>query len=95
MIYDMYGFPDELYNLVYPVPGSPQFAREIRDILREKTNLQIDIDPNRGIDHGMWSTLIHMFPSTDIPVISMSLDYRSSMDDLYLMGEVMTELRER
>ena len=95
MIYDMYGFPEELYNLKYPTLGSPEIASEIRDILMEKTNLKIDIDPNRGIDHGVWSTLIHMFPSADIPVIPMSLDYRSSMDDLYRMGETMTELRER
>ena len=26
-IYDFYGFPDELYKLTYPSPGSPQDAK--------------------------------------------------------------------
>ena len=32
-------------------------------------------DLTRGLDHGAWSTLIHLFPHANIPVISMSLEY--------------------
>ncbi len=33
MIYDMYGFPRELYEIQYPAPGSPEIAEEIQTLL--------------------------------------------------------------
>jgi 4,5-DOPA dioxygenase extradiol len=33
MIYDIYGFPAELYRVNYPAPGSLEIAGEISDIL--------------------------------------------------------------
>ena len=32
MIYDMYGFPEELYRVLYPAPGSPQDAARIAEL---------------------------------------------------------------
>ncbi len=33
MIYDFYGFPDVMYELDYPAPGSPEMARKSAQLL--------------------------------------------------------------
>ena len=53
-IYDMYGFPKELYEVKYPAPGSPDLAEQVRRIIN-KTNVQADQE--WGLDHGTWSVL--------------------------------------
>jgi 4,5-DOPA dioxygenase extradiol len=42
----------------------------------------------------VWSTLIHLFPSADVPVITMSLDYRASARELVELGDSLAILRE-
>ncbi len=71
-IYDFYGFPDELYRLSYPSPGSPDDAREISELVKKPP---VKCDDTRGLDHASWAVLKHMYPQADIPVLEMSLDY--------------------
>jgi 4,5-DOPA dioxygenase extradiol len=59
MIYDMYGFPPELYRVQYDASGSREIAEEIFSLLG---NPKISLDSERGFDHGVWSTLVHVFP---------------------------------
>ncbi len=92
MIYDMYGFPPELYILRYPAPGSKIIAQEIRDALFP---YQIEEDWMRGFDHGVWSTLLHIFPEADVPVIPLSLDYTKSPQWHYEFGQKLKTLREQ
>ena len=73
MIYDMYGFPNEMYSLQYPAPGSDSIVKKITTLAP-----WIHPDATRGFDHGIWSVLMHMYPDANIPVIPVSLDY--SMD---------------
>lgn len=97
MIYDMYGFPRELYGLKYSAPGSPEISKEILEKIRghEKSGQYPYLeDPKRGYDHGTWSTLMHLFPSATIPIISMSLDYRQSLRWHYNLGKKLQSLRE-
>ena len=71
-IYDFYGFPDELYRLSYPSPGSPDDARQISEAVKKPP---IKCDDSWGLDHAAWAVLRHIYPRADIPVIEMSLDY--------------------
>ena len=70
-IYDFYGFPDELYKLSYPSPGSPEDA-ELAIKIVKSTRLRCG---DWGLDHAAWAVLKHMYPKADIPVFEMSLDY--------------------
>jgi 4,5-DOPA dioxygenase extradiol len=91
MIYDMYGFPRELYEVQYPAPGSPDLANQIRRIIR-KTEVQNDLE--WGLDHGTWSVLRRMFPEANVPVIQMSLNANLQIPDHYELARQLKELRE-
>lgn len=87
-IYDMYGFPRELYTLKYPAKGSPFYARKVKEALGvEELN-------DWGIDHGTWSVLCHMFPQADIPVLQLSIDALKTYRQHYELGQKLRKLRE-
>jgi 4,5-DOPA dioxygenase extradiol len=90
-IYDMYGFPQELYQLIYLPPGAPELANQIIDIMGHTTS----IDNDWGIDHGTWSVLNHMFPKADIPVMQLSIDANATMKEHFETGKKLRSLREQ
>jgi 4,5-DOPA dioxygenase extradiol len=73
-IHDFGGFPDELFRVQYPAPGSPELASDIATA----THQRIVQDHEWGLDHGAWSVLKRMFPKANIPVLQLSLDVRKS-----------------
>ena len=89
LIYDMYGFPEALYALKYPVKGLPHMAEQIQKQLG-----CVVIDHQWGIDHGTWSVLCHMYPKADIPVIQLSLDYKRSPQEHYELAKKLRSFRE-
>lgn len=70
-IHDFGGFPDELYKMQYPAPGSPELAQRVQALLAP---VAVRSDRNWGLDHGTWSVLVHVYPKADIPVVQLSLD---------------------
>lgn len=90
MIYDMYGFPPELYALKYPAKGSPELADKLRHMLGDS----VIVDNAWGIDHGTWSVLCRMFPEADIPVVQLSIDYKKTPEMHYKIGEALKSLRD-
>ena len=90
-IYDMYGFPRELYELKYPVLGSPEYAHITMGVLRK----EVSIDNSWGIDHGTWSVLCHMFPKADIPVYQLCIDRRLDAEAHYMLGQELSSLRDQ
>jgi len=91
MIYDFYGFPDELFKVIYPSPGAPDWADRVRKTV---TGTKVKADPERGLDHGAWVILHRMFPKADIPVFQMSLDRRKRPQEHYDLGRQLMPLRE-
>lgn len=87
-IYDMYGFPQELYDLKYEPPGSRFYANKIQKALG------VEINNDWGIDHGTWSVLTHMYPQADIPVVQLSLDMTKPYSEHYAIGQKLRSLRE-
>ena len=91
-IHDFYGFPQELHQVKYPAPGSPELAAEIKTLLAPR---QVDLDVNWGLDHGAWSVLMHMFPNADIPVVQLSLDQDLSPAEHLELAKKLATLRNQ
>ncbi len=90
-IYDMYGFPKELYQLKYPVKGEPDMAQRTMKLIGRDTA----VDNSWGIDHGTWSVLCRMYPEADIPVFQLSIDKGSGAEVHYRLGQELRDLREQ
>lgn len=90
-IYDMYGFPEELYKVKYPVKGSPEVASRVRDLLDET---QAAYSDSWGIDHGTWSVMRWMFPDADIPIVQLSIDGTQQGAAHYELGRKLAPLRD-
>lgn len=91
-IHDFYGFPQDLHQVQYPAPGSPQLAAEIKTLLNPH---QVELDLTWGLDHGAWSVLIHMFPKADIPVVQLSLDQHLSPAEHLQLAKKLAPLRQQ
>lgn len=88
-IYDMYGFPQELYQIRYPAKGSPELAARVGELLGEGVATNTDW----GIDHGTWSVLKWMFPDADIPIVQLSIDGTRQGAFHYGIGQQLRALR--
>ncbi len=91
-IHDFGGFPEELYNVQYPAPGSPALAEETRNLIHKTA---VGLDQKWGLDHGCWSVVKHLYPGADIPIIQMSLDAVQTPRYHYALGAELAPLRER
>jgi len=89
-IHDFGGFPKALFDIQYPAPGSPEFARETKRIV---TKTEVGLDEKWGLDHGAWSVIRSMYPLADIPIFEMSLDYYQSPQYHYDLAKELASLR--
>lgn len=91
-IHDFRGFPQALFEVQYPAPGSPVLAAATRSLVKKATILE---DDAWGLDHGTWSVLKHLFPHADIPVVQLSLDYTQSPSYHYQLASELASLRDK
>jgi len=90
-IHDFGCFPEELFGVEYPAPGSPELAQQTIDLI-EKTD--VGLDDKWGLDHGAWSVIKHLYPNADIPIIQMSLDYSQPAQYHYDLAKELSSLRK-
>ncbi len=91
-LYDFQGFPAQLYEQRYPVPGAPDLARRIKQTLAD---MIVHLDVNWGLDHGTWAVLGRMFPKAEIPVVQLSLDFDQPPAFHYQLGRKLKFLRSQ
>ena len=90
LIYDFYGFPQELYEVKYPVSGSAWLEDRLQELLK---NYNVSKTDSWGIDHGTWTVLKHMYPKADIPVTQLSVNYTLDIDQHLKIGNLLKVLR--
>ncbi|WP_332671221.1 DODA-type extradiol aromatic ring-opening family dioxygenase [Aromatoleum sp.] len=90
-IHDFGGFPEALYELRYPAPGAPECARRAIELL-DAAGFPADEEPTRGLDHGAWVPLMHLFPDATIPVVQISLRPRESAGYFFDLGRALEPL---
>jgi 4,5-DOPA dioxygenase extradiol len=91
-IHDFGGFPQRLFEVQYPAPGSPELAQEAQKLVTKTT---VGLDQKWGLDHGCWSVVKHLYPEADVPVIQMSLDYYQTPQFHYDLAKELATLRNK
>ncbi len=91
-IHDFGGFPQALYEVQYPAPGSPELAQKTKDLIKTTT---VGLDDQWGLDHGAWSVIKHLYPDADVPVIQMSIDYTQPPSYHFALAREIHQLRNK
>lgn len=92
LIYDFGGFPDALYRVKYPAPGSPDLAGRVATVLADAGMASL-LDPVRGLDHGCWAPLMLVFPAADVPIVQLSIQPEQTTDHHLKVGRALAKLR--
>lgn len=92
-IHDFGGFERALYALRYPVEGAHLAALRAVELLQE-AGLHATGDADRGLDHGTWVPLLHLYPQADVPVFQVSLPSGLDADGAWQYGRVLAPLAD-
>ena len=92
-IHDFGGFPQALFDVQYPAPGSPALAQATQQLI---TSAPVGLDEDEwGLDHGTWSVIRHLYPDADIPVVQLSLNHFKSPQAHYDLAQELAILRRK
>lgn len=90
-IHDFGGFPQKLFDVQYPAPGSPALAQRVAQLLAPH---DVRLDQEWGLDHGTWALLMHLYPNADIPVVQLSINATQPPEWHYRLAKQLTPLRD-
>ena len=93
MYYDYGGFPQEMYEIQYPAPGSPELAGRVVELLTS-AGIAVREDAERGFDHGMYSVLFPAWPDAEVPVVQLAVDNRFDPAEHLAVGRALAPLRD-
>lgn len=91
-IHDFGGFPQALFDVQYPAPGSVDVAYWTQEVIH---NAHVKDDHEWGLDHGTWSVLKNMYPDASIPVIQLSIDYGKPLSYHFQLAHELKVLRKK
>lgn len=91
-IHDFGGFPQELFDVQYPAPGSRELANETVSLLH---SVHAELDHDWGLDHGAWTVVRNMYPDANIPVLQLSIDYNQGIQYHYELAKELYSLRKK
>lgn len=92
-IHDFGGFPQALFDMRYDTAGAPAVAARAAELLGRAGIGAHRVDEG-GLDHGIWTPLVHMWPAADIPVVPLSLVPFAPPAAQFALGEALAPLAE-
>lgn len=92
-IHDFGGFPQALFDMRYPAPGDPALAAQVAELLAA-AGLSAALDPQRGLDHGVWVPLHLLYPDAAIPVVPVSIQPDLGPAHQFALGQALAPLRD-
>jgi 4,5-DOPA dioxygenase extradiol len=90
-IHDFGGFPQELFAIQYPAPGSDWLVGRVEELLGPG---YVERDESWGFDHGSWGVVRPMYPNADVPLVEMSLDRSLSLTEHLELARKLVPLRD-
>jgi 4,5-DOPA dioxygenase extradiol len=92
-IHDFGGFAPALYEIKYPASGHPALALRALELL-EAAGWAPQADERRGLDHGAWVPLRHLYPAADVPAFQVSLPARLDAESAWAFGAALAPLAQ-
>lgn len=93
-IHDFGGFDPALYDITYPAAGHPMLAARTVEVLRA-AGWAAAADAERGLDHGAWVPLSHLYPRAEVPVFQVSMPARLDARMAFDLGRALAPLAEQ
>lgn len=93
-LYDFHGFDPALRTLRYAVDGDPALAARVLELL-QAAGVPAALDPQRGLDHGVWVPLRLMFEQGELPVVPLSMPWPLDAAQAWDLGRLLRPLREQ
>lgn len=90
-VHDFGGFPRALYEMRYDAPGEPALAQAASRRLAV-AGIDHHVLDEGGLDHGIWTPLIHAWPRADIPIVPLSLVPFAAPAAHFAIGEALAPL---
>lgn len=92
-IHDFGGFDPALYDITYPAIGQPEAAARALELLLQ-AGWSATANQHRGLDHGAWVPLLHLFPQADVPVFQVSMPLDLDTDSAFQLGRALSPLAD-
>ncbi|MDR6992734.1 class III extradiol ring-cleavage dioxygenase [Luteimonas sp. 3794] len=92
-IHDFGGFPQALFDIRHPALGDTALSARAADLL-QAAGLAPQLDPQRGLDHGVWVPLRLLYPDADIPVVPLSIQPGLGPAHQFQLGRALAPLRD-
>jgi 4,5-DOPA dioxygenase extradiol len=90
-IHDFGGFPQDLFDIQYPAPGSDWLVGRVEALLGTDRVVR---DESWGFDHGSWGVVRPMYPDADVPLVEMSLDRALTQGEHLALARKLAPLRD-
>jgi 4,5-DOPA dioxygenase extradiol len=87
-VYDFGNFDPRLFTLRYDAPGAPELAERVAALTKAHRL------PQGGLDHGIWTALMYLYPRADVPVLPLAWSPRESPAALFAFGRSLAALAD-